>query len=261
MMDDFFVRALLAGIGAAVIAGPLGCFIVWRRMAYFGDTIAHAALLGVVLALSFNIAIPLGILAIAALVSVLLLGLQNRHLVASDTLLGILSHSALAIGLVALSFMTSVRVDINGLLFGDILSVSKTDIVMIWAGVLVIGLVLASIWRSMLAISVSRDIAAAEGINVKVTEAVYVLLLAAMIALAIKIVGVLLITSMLVIPAATARRFSASPEQMALMAIALGLIAVVCGLYGSLRFDSPAGPSIVVAMFLMFLGGLAVRRQ
>jgi len=261
MLDDFFFRALLAGIGTALIAGPLGCFIVWRRMAYFGDTIAHAALLGVVLALSFNISVFLGVLAVAAIIAVLLLGMQNQKFVASDTLLGILSHSALAIGLVALSFMSGVRIDINGLLFGDILSVNRFDIGLIWLGAVIVGGILATIWRSMLTISVDRDIAAAEGINVKLTEGIYVLLLAVMIAMAIKVVGVLLITSMLVIPAATARRFSSSPETMAVMAILLGIIAVIGGLYGSLQFDSPAGPTIVVTMFILFLAGLTVKSR
>jgi zinc transport system permease protein len=261
MLDDFFIRALLAGIGTALIAGPLGCFIVWRRMAYFGDTIAHAALLGVVLALAFNLSVSLGVLAVAAIIALLLLAMQNQRLIASDTLLGILSHSALAIGLVALSFMHGVRIDINGLLFGDILSVSRVDVGLIWLGALLVGGVLAMIWRAMLTISVDRDIAAAEGINVRLNEAIYVLLLAALIAMAIKVVGVLLITSMLVIPAATARRLSTSPETMALGAIVLGTLAVVGGLYGSLEFDSPAGPSIVVTMFILFLAGLAYKKK
>jgi zinc transport system permease protein len=175
--------------------------------------------------------------------------------------LGILSHSALAIGLVALSFMHGVRIDINGLLFGDILSVSRVDVGLIWLGALLVGGVLAMIWRAMLTISVDRDIAAAEGINVRLNEAIYVLLLAALIAMAIKVVGVLLITSMLVIPAATARRLSTSPETMALGAIVLGTLAVVGGLYGSLEFDSPAGPSIVVTMFILFLAGLAYKKK
>ncbi len=258
MLDDFFIRAMLAGLATAVIAGPLGCFVVWRRMAYFGDTIAHAALLGVVLALGFEISITAGIVAVALAVAIGLLGIQNRKTIALDTTLGILSHSALAIGLVALSFMRGVRIDINALLFGDILSVTKGDIGLLWLGTVTISVALALIWRSMIAVCVNRDIAQAEGINVVLVETVYVLLLAILVALAIKIVGILLITASLVIPAATARRFSTTPETMAIVAIICGAICVVLGLLGSLQFDSPAGPSIVVLMFSLFLASLAM---
>ncbi len=252
MLDDFFIRALIAGIGIAAVAGPLGCFVVWRRMAYFGDTLSHAALLGVAMALLLQINITLAVFAISGLVSLLLLALQRRGDLSSDALLGLLSHSALAFGLVALAFVTWTRVDLMGLLFGDILSVSKTDIaVMLTGGILVLGC-LAYIWHGLFAATVNNDMALAEGINTGRTNLAFMLLLAAVIAISMKLVGALLITALLIIPAASARHFAKSPEQMAVYAAVLGVVAVFAGLFSSLRWDTPSGPSIVVASALIF---------
>lgn len=253
MLDDFFTRAILAGLGVALVAGPLGCFIIWRRLAYFGDTLSHAALLGVALAFLFEVNITLAVFAVSVLISLALLLLQKRATLSSDALLGLLSHSALALGLVALAFMTWVRMDLMGLLFGDILAVSKTDIAVIWAGGIAVLVVLALIWRPLFAATVSDELAAAEGMNPDRANLVFMILMATVIAMSIKIVGVLLITAMLIIPAATARRFASGPEQMAIFASLAGMAAIVLGLESSLRWDTPSGPSIVVAALVLFL--------
>lgn len=252
MLDDFFTRAVIAGVGLALVTGPLGCFIVWRRMSYFGDTMAHSALLGVALSLMFSVNVTLGVFVVAAAVAGILLVLQRRATLSTDALLGILSHSALAIGLVV-AFLSGIRVDLMGFLFGDILAVSVTDIFIIYlGGAVIFGLVIA-LWRPLLAGTVNAELAEAEGMRPELTRIVLMLLLACVIAIAMKIVGVLLITAMLIIPPATARRLSTSPEQMAVIAGVAGVIAVVAGLFASLRFDTPSGPSIVVAALLLFI--------
>ncbi|MBO6754792.1 MAG: metal ABC transporter permease [Roseibium sp.] len=263
MLDDFFTRAILAGVGVALIAGPLGCFIVWRRLAYFGDTLSHAALLGVALAFLFEVNITLAVFGVSACVSIALMLLQKRATLSSDALLGLLAHSALAVGLVVLAFMTWVRMDLMGFLFGDILAVSKTDIAVIWLGGAVVLAVLAVIWRPLFAATVNRELAEAEGMNPERVNIIFMLLMAAVIAISMKIVGVLLITAMLIIPAAAARRFAPGPEQMALMAAGIGAAAVIAGLFGSLEWDTPAGPSIVVAALGLFVLSLvpAVNRS
>lgn len=253
MLDDFFTRAIIAGIGVALLAGPLGCFIIWRRMAYFGDTLAHSALLGVAMAFLFEINITLAVFAVSACVAIALMLLQKRTSVSSDALLGILSHSALAVGLVVLAFMTWIRVDLMGFLFGDILAVSKTDIATIWFGGAIVLAILIAIWRPLFAATVSHELAEAEGLAPERANVIFMLLMAAVIAIAMKIVGVLLITAMLIIPAAAARRIAVGPEHMAIMAAAIGCIAVLGGLFGSLEWDTPAGPSIVVAALGLFL--------
>lgn len=256
MFDDFFSRALIAGIGVALVAGPLGCFIVWRRMAYFGDTLAHAALLGVALAFLFDVNVTLAVFTISALIAMALLGLQRHAVLSSDAILGLLSHSTLALGLVCLALMTWVRVDLLGFLFGDILSVSVVDIAVIYiGGALVLG-VLVLIWQRLFAATVNRELAEAEGLEPDKANLVFMLLMAAVIAIAMKIVGVLLITALLIIPTATARRLSSGPEQMALIAALIGAASVVAGLFGSLEWDTPSGPSIVVAAMIFFIIGL-----
>ena len=256
MLDDFFTRALVAGIGLALVTGPLGCFVVWRRMAYFGDTMAHSALLGVALGFLFEIDLTIGVFVVAALASLVLLALERRGGLSVDALLGILSHGALSVGLVALAFMTWVRVDLLGFLFGDILAVSRLDIVLIWGGGALVLALLALLWRPLLAASVDEELAAAEGLAPARTRLVFMLMIALVVAIAMKIVGVLLITALMIIPAATARRFAATPEMMALLAALAGVLAVIGGLYGSLRFDTPSGPSIVVAALILFLASL-----
>ena len=253
MLDDFFTRAIVAGVGVALVAGPLGCFIVWRRLAYFGDTLSHAALLGVALAFLFEVNITLAVFAVSACVSIALLLLQKRATLSSDALLGLLAHASLAVGLVVLAFMTWVRIDLMGFLFGDILAVSKTDIAIIWLGGALVITILAMIWRPLFAATVNRELAEAEGLNPERVNIIFMLLMAAVIAIAMKIVGVLLITAMLIIPAATARRFATGPEQMAVLAAAIGAATVFGGLFGSLEWDTPAGPSIVVAALCLFL--------
>ena len=255
-MDDFILRALLAGLGVALIAGPMGCFVVWRRMAYFGDTVAHASLLGVALAIMLEINIFIGVLAIGSLIALTLFILQDRLALATDTLLGILSHASLAFGLVAISMMSNLRVDLLGYLFGDILAVGWLDLAIIWGGAVVLLGLLALMWRPLLAVTVSPDLAAAEGLPAQRTRLVYVLALAVLIALAMKLIGILLITALLIIPAAAARPFAGSPEVMAVMAALIGAASVGGGVGASLMLDTPSGPSIVVTAVLLFVLGL-----
>ncbi len=252
MLESFFTRAIIAGVGVAAVTGPLGCFIVWRRMAYFGDTMAHSAILGVALALFFSFNPLAGVFAIAVLVAVILGFLQRRGTLSSDSLLGLLSHSTLALGLVLVSLMPNVRIDLMGLLFGDILAVSVADLALIYGGGAVVLGVLAWLWRPMLAGTVSEEIAQAEGFSPERTRLVFMVLLAGLIAIAMKILGVLLITAMLIIPATAARRLARTPEQMAIYAALGGIAAVLAGLWASLHFDTPSGPSIVVAALGVF---------
>ena len=253
MFDDFLVRALLAGIGLALVTGPAGCFIVWRRLAYFGETIAHSALLGVALAILIDFNLTIGIFVTASMVVLVMFYLESRDTLPTDTLLGLLAHGGLALGLVILSFFPNMRVDLQALLFGDILSVSRADLAVIWiGGALALG-VLCLIWRPLLAATVSADLARVAGMNPDRARLVFGIFLAGVIAAAIKVVGVLLIVALLVIPAATARRFASSPERMAIGAAAAGSLAVAGGLYASANLDTPSGPSIVVVALALFV--------
>ena len=251
-MDDFVLRAFAAALGVALVASPFGCFVVWRRMAYFGDTLAHAALLGVAFGFVFELNPTIGIVAVSFTLAVLLAIMQKSRDIASDTLLGIMSHGALAIGLVALAFLDNVRIDLMAYLFGDILAVTVGDVAWIWGGGAVVLGGLAVIWRPLLSMTVHEDLAQVEGVSVGIVRIALMLLVALVIATAMKVVGVLLVTSLLIIPAATARQMARTPEQMALIACGIGAMAAFGGLWGALTFDTPAGPSIVVAAVVLF---------
>lgn len=256
MLDDFLIRALLAGLMVAAAAAPLGCFVVWRRMAYFGDATAHAAILGVALALAFSASIYLGTLVTALAMAVIVAVLAGRGW-AMDTTLGVLAHSALALGLVAVSFLPRSRVDLSAYLFGDILTVTVGDLAIIGTGsAAVVGLMIWR-WRALLAATVSEDLAHSAGINPARERLILTLALAVTVAVALRVVGALLIAAMLIVPAATARVLARSPEGMALIALAVGACAVMAGLGLSLHLDTPAGPSIVVAAAGAFAAALA----
>ncbi len=257
-MDDFVLRALAAGCGIALVAGPLGSFVVWRRMAYFGDTLAHSALLGVALGFLLGVNPLVGVVGVCIALALALVGLQGRRALASDTVLGILSHSSLSLGLVAIAFLETLRIDLVAYLFGDILSVTRADLAWIYAGgaAALGGLLL--LWRRLLAVTVDEDLARVEGMPVEALRLAFMLLIALVIAAAMKIVGILLITSLLIIPAAAARRFSRTPEAMAALASVFGIAAVLGGLFSSLAWDLPGGPSIVVAAAALFLASVLV---
>lgn len=251
MLDDFLVRAGLAGVGLSLATGPLGAFVVWRRMAYFGDATAHAAILGVALALATDLPIGLGTLVVALAMAVTVATLAARGW-AMDTTLGVLAHSALAFGLVAVSFFPTVRTNLSSYLFGDILAVSRADLALVWIGALAVAGLLAWRWQGLLTSTLNEDLAHAAGIRPDRERMVLVLALAVVVAVSLKVVGALLIAAMLIIPAAAARGLARNPEAMAAMAVLIGAASTLGGLMLSLWQDTPAGPSIIVVAALLF---------
>ena len=258
MTEDFFLRALAGGIGVALAAGPVGCFVVWRRMAYFGAALAHAVLLGVALGFLLEIEPTLAILAMCLLLAGCLALLERQRLVPADTLLGVLAHTVFAAGLAVIAFMERVRVDLMGYLFGDVLSVGAADLWFIFVTAAVAAAALAWQWRNLLAVTVNEDLAAVEGVPVERVRVLLVLLLAAVIAVGMKIAGMLLVLSLVIVPAAAARRFVSTPGQMVAAAAAIGAVSAVVGLFGSLEWDVPAGPAIVLVASGVFAASLLV---
>ena len=251
MLDDFMTRATLAGVGVAFAAAPLGCFVVWRRMAYFGDATAHAAILGVALSLALDVSIFAGAMAVALVMAVTVTLLANRAY-AMDTLLGVMAHSALAFGLVAVSFLSGIRIDLMAYLFGDILAVSRVDLLVIWGGAALVVALIAWRWSALLTSTLNEELAYAADLDPKREQLILTLSLAITVAVAIKVVGVLLIAAMLIIPAAAARSVARTPESMALIAAVIGGTSAVVGLRAAYVFDTPAGPSIVCVAAVIF---------
>ena len=250
-MDDFILYALAAGLMISVIAGVMGCFIVWRRMAYFGDSLAHSALLGIALGLISGISMTVSIMAISALFAILLLWMQQRRVMATDALLGILAHGALSTAMVIMAF-AQLPIDLHSLLFGDILTVTTQDLIIIaLGGALILGIIYM-FWPSLLLITINEDLAKAEGVNTLFLNIIFLFLIASTVAISVRMVGVLLITSMLIIPASTARQFASTPIHMAIMAALTGIIAVVGGMSFSLETNTPTGPSMVLCLSVLF---------
>ncbi|MDE0590612.1 metal ABC transporter permease [Halocynthiibacter sp. C4] len=262
MLDDFMMRALLAGLGVVIAAAPLGCFVVWRRMAYFSDATSHASILGVALALGFSVPIFGSVLVVALLVALLVWFASDKgHSV--DTMLGVVAHSALAFGLVAVAFIDGVRIDLMAYLFGEILAVSKTDLLWIWGGALLVLALLAWRWSALLTATLNRDLAYASGIDPRREQLILTIALALVVAVAIKVVGALLIGAMLIIPAAAARPLTKTPELMAVGATLIGAASMAVGLRVAFIYDTPAGPTIVctAALFFLISNGISWARQ
>lgn len=263
MLDDFLIRAALAGVGVALAAGPLGSFVIWRRMAYFGDATSHAAILGVALALALGLPVLLGTVLVALAMATTVAALAERGW-AMDTLLGVLAHSALAFGLVAVSFLPGVRVDLGAFLFGDILAVTRIDLAVIWGGAGLVAGLLAWRWQALLTCTLNEDLAHSAGLDPGRERLVLTLALALVVAVALKVVGALLIAAMLIVPAAAARNLARTPEAMAIGAVLAGIVATLGGLGLSVTRDTPAGPSIIAVAALVFalmLGLSSLRRR
>ena len=257
--DDFFTRALIAGAGFALVAGPLGCFVVWQRLAYLGDAMAHSALLGVAIALAFDVNMMAGVFGVCFVIAMMLARTTDRSNLSGDSMLGILSHSTLAMGLVIVSLLHWVRVDILHFLFGNILAVSWVEIATIYVGGACVLALLLFKWRALIGLTVNEQIAAAENLRPVQTRYLMMIMLAAIVAFAMKIVGLVLTVALLIIPAAAARQFARTPEQMAVIASGIGILAVIGGLFLSLEFDTPPGPSIVINALLVFLVGVLTK--
>ena len=251
---DFLINALIAGIAIALVSGPLGSFIVWRRMSYFGDTLAHSALLGISLGILMDLDLQLAIITSCIFFAIILVLLQKKKILATDTLLGILAHSTLAIGILILSLSSSVQIDLMSYLIGDLLTISRSSLIWVLTITSLVAATLFFFWNKLLTITVHQELAEIEGVPVEKFTYLLVIMIALVIAVAMKIIGVLLITSLLIIPPAAARRLATTPEQMALGASVIGSLSVVAGLMMSFSsWDTPAGPSIVVAACSFFL--------
>lgn len=250
---DFIGRALIAGIGVALAAGPLGSIMVWRRMSNFGDALAHSTLLGLCLSLLLDMNLYIGLTSMCLLMAYGLALLSKRSTVGQDALLSILAYASLSVGLILATTLQGIRVDLLSYLCGDILAVNQKDLIWIYGVVFVVMGVLWRIWRPILSMTVHEDLARVEGVAVGATHGLLVLLMAIFFAVAMKLVGVLLITGLLIIPACAARIFARTPEQMALLASIVGMVSVGVGIWTSYTWDWPTGPAIVVIATVIFL--------
>ena len=253
IIDPFILRGLLAGMAVALVTGTVGCFVVWRRMSYFGDSLAHASLLGVALGVLIGIGANAGIVFTSLLFGFLLLWLQQSKDLPTDTLLGVLSHFALSISIIIIS-LNKIKIDLHSFLFGDILTVTSNDLWWMYLGGIIVLILVFLNWSSLILVTIDEDLAKAEGINPLFVNLLLTTILTIVVAISVKIIGILLITSMLIIPAAASKRLVNSPESMALSATVFGILSVILGIFLSVEIDTPSGPTIVVVSSFLFLG-------
>lgn len=262
--EPFFLRALVAGAALAVVSAPLGCIVVWRRMAYVGETLAQASLLGVALGLALQVDLTLAVVLAAVAAALILVASGQQRLLAMDSVLGLMHHATLALGIIAISLLKGPGIDLMSFLFGDVFAVTSSDLTWVLAGGAVVLGLMALLWKPLLRLSLDEDLAAAEGVHPLLPRAAFDILLAITIAVAMKIVGVLLVMAFLIVPAAAARPLARTPEAMAVIAALIGVAGVGLGLTASLLHDTPGGPSIVLAMtalaMLSLLAGRALGR-
>jgi zinc transport system permease protein len=248
LLDDFVLRASLAGLIMVVIAAPMGCLMVWQRLAFLSDTLGHAAVLGVGVGLLLQVQPIFGVLAVALVIVFSLSRVGNFDSALSETTLAIISHTGLAGGIILVGILPGPGVNLEAILFGDLLATSKSDLLSLLLTTSLLVVLLLRNWRAFVAVSVSREIAQAEGVEVRRVQ------------LLMKVMGVLLIAAMLVIPTSSARLFSRSPEQMVLISGFYGLAALAGGMASSFHFDWQTGPAIVLSATLLLLLTLVVAR-
>lgn len=252
-MLDILLPAWLAGLLLSFITAPLGAFVVWRKMAYFGDTLSHSALLGVALGIFLQIDPYISVIAMTIILALALVWLEHKTNYSVDTVLGIIAHCSLSLGVITISLLDNVRVDLMSYLFGDLLAIDFSDVIFIAVGVVFIAAILGFYWEKLLSITISPELAQIEGLKVARLRLLLMILTALTIALSMKFVGALIITSLLIIPSATARRFAKTPESMVIYAICFSVMAITGGLLLSSIEDTPAGPSVVVCAGGLFL--------
>jgi len=251
-MDDFIYRAIIASIGVSLIAGSLGCFVIWKRLSYFSDSISHSALLGVALGLATGLGINLGLVIVGGLFAILIVVLQQKEFWSSDAVLGIFSHLSLSLGIVVLGIIGNQNTDYFAYLFGDILSITSKDLYWIFSVLIVVVTILVFNWKKLLLLTLNEELAKAEGINKLYYDLLFMFLIALAVSVSVQIVGVLLITSLLIIPPAISRVISNSPVTMILASMIVSIFSVLLGLYLSIDFDLATGPTIVITLGALF---------
>ena len=260
MLDGFIINALIAGICVSVIGGGLGCFVVWKKMAYFGDSLSHSSLLGIAIGISLGLNFTIGTFITCIIFASLLTYLQNKKILSNDTLLGILAHAALSIGIISIS-ISNQYVNLDAYLFGDILTVTSAETYWFISAAIIVFITLYMIWDRLILMTIDENIAKSEGVNTTIIHSIFLIVLVVFVATCVKVVGILLITSMLIIPAAASRQLTNSPTNMAFGSAVIAIISVFIGIFSSIIFDIPTGPSIIAILTIIFILTLPLKRN
>ena len=260
LLFPFFQRALITGLILGVLMAVLGVFVVLRRMSFFADAIGHSALTGIALGLLLKTDPFFAALVFALLVAAGIALLRHYSHLHLDTLLGVFFPAAVALGVIIVQLTPGFQTDLVSFLFGDILTVSNVDIVTSIIIAIVVGVILVTSGKRLLLITFNEALARSQGIAVPRYELLFLLMLAAVIAISIKLVGIILITAMIVIPAATAQNLTRSMSSMIGVSVAVSLIAVLVGMLSSALLSLPSGPTVVLVGATLFAASFLVAR-
>lgn len=256
--QDFFINSLIAVITISLVTGALGSFMIWQRLSYLGDSLSHSSLLGIALALMFKVSLPISIMLIAIMFAILL-SLNFNKLYSADTILNIVTNVVLSLSLILMSFLPSSNNSIVDSLFGDILTLNCSDIMLVLLTSIVVTLIVVFRWNHWLMISINQDFAMVEKININLVRLEFLVTLAIFIAISAQLIGILLIAAFLLIPAASARLISKTPMQMVLIATVFSLISGISGLILSAGFDLLTGPAIILASAVYLICAYFIR--
>ncbi len=246
-MSDFLIHALLASLGVALLAGPIGCLMIFKRVACLGDTLAHGAIFGVSLGLLTGIDPTITLAGVTIAWVTMLWYLNKDQTVSTDTAMAFLTHSALAVSIVLFAFVPLGAPNLMEAFIGNILTVGRADLWLIFGMDIVFGVLIALFWKKWILIAVHPDLAAASHIRVQSLRILFLMMVGLFIAFSIKMMGALLVPAFLIIPALAARSFAKTPEQMAFMATGIAILSAVTGLFASDKWDTPTGPMMVCA--------------
>ena len=253
-MIELFFLGWVAGVLLTLVTGPLGSFIVWRRMSAFGDTLCHASLLGLAIGIALNVNPFYTVLCLLLLISSVIIFLEHISCFSLDTILGIITYSTLSLGMIIVSFMSeNTKISITNYFFGDLLKITFSDLIIIILLIIVVLFILIWNWKRMLFLTINSELAYVDGINITKIRLIFILITALTIAVSIKFIGSLVIAALLVIPAATAQKFAMSPENMAYIAILISILGVTSGMILSYFLNIPSNPSIVLFLSFLFL--------
>ena len=251
-MDNFILLAIISGIGIAFITGLLGCFVVWKKMAYFGESLGHSAVLGIGIGLLLGIGDNIAVLLVIITFSLIVTYLQNKEAFSNDLILAVLAHGLLSIGIILISINPDPNFNLHSFLFGDILTVSLNEIFLIFLSAIFIYLIILTNWKALLITIISKDLAKSQNINNFKIELLFTFTMALAVAISIKIIGALLITSMLIIPSSCAKQLVNNPKNMVIISIIISILSILIGILCSYYFDIPSGPAIILTSFSAF---------
>jgi len=248
----FIQRALIASLIVGILCPFVGNFVVLRKMSFFSDAISHSAFAGIAVGALLGIDLSLSSLVVAILIAFFIAFLSEKTTLSHDTIIGIAFSGSIATGILIIGMLKGYRMDVFTFLFGDILAITRTDLVLLLLICIISIGVLTVFLKPFLQITFNRELARIEGINVRVFEYMLFFIIAVVVTVSLKIIGIILVTSLLIVPAAAAKNLASSMKHLFVLSCVFGIISGITGLLGSVYLNTPSGPTIVLVSIGIF---------